>query len=311
MAAKHASLCRAKLTGRNADCECDASDTTRTKLFTPGGMVNRIDQPATESEPPRRSPVRRVLRGDDGVPLGEDPPAAEPECRCCSECVGQEHHWLENPDFEDEDDPEFACKHCDATCRAIDDGDGLPLPSGIVVTPQTDTEDGRVSVPRAPMSLTEEQRRVLLASWSEIVGGGIPRPDPEVSDKTYLDHIGSLVSDRSSLVSVERVNDFAIDLIKDRPIRILQICPACREAHAVTASDQPTEMETYAVVGAAARRARLMHKCPDITTQLSVLSFDDMQKLAEDLERAYITIGTRHEEVIAYAAARRARESES
>ena len=58
-------------------------------------------------------------------------------CRRCSECVGQEHHWMENDDFEDESDPEFACKHCDAKCHAIGDDEAEHMePSGVVIQPE-------------------------------------------------------------------------------------------------------------------------------------------------------------------------------
>ena len=50
----------------------------------------------------------------------------------CSECVGQEHHWIENDRFCEPGDPEFACKHCDAACVAVDDERGFSEPSGIV-----------------------------------------------------------------------------------------------------------------------------------------------------------------------------------
>jgi len=54
-----------------------------------------------------------------------------PPCRRCSECVGCDHHWLDNGDFEDEGDPEYQCKHCPAKCRAIEDDDGLMIPDNI------------------------------------------------------------------------------------------------------------------------------------------------------------------------------------
>ena len=47
-------------------------------------------------------------------------------CRRCSECVGQSHHWLSNPDFGNDDEDEgrtareFDCKHCDAAGRECD-----------------------------------------------------------------------------------------------------------------------------------------------------------------------------------------------
>jgi hypothetical protein len=57
---------------------------------------------------------------------------ADVDCRRCSECVGQEHHWIENDRFCDPGDPEYVCKHCESACVAVDDADGLPIPSGIV-----------------------------------------------------------------------------------------------------------------------------------------------------------------------------------
>lgn len=48
-----------------------------------------------------------------------------PECRRCSECRNSEHHWLDNMDFEDADDPEYVCKHCPAVgteCSYCDEG---------------------------------------------------------------------------------------------------------------------------------------------------------------------------------------------
>lgn len=79
-------------------------------------------------------------------------PATNKQCRRCSECPGQEHHWIENDDFEDEGDPEFACKHCDAMCHAKDDLDigddparidaGFFEPSGIVIEDATEQDDG-------------------------------------------------------------------------------------------------------------------------------------------------------------------------
>lgn len=35
------------------------------------------------------------------------------KCRRCSECKGQEHHWLQ--DIDENDNPILICKHCEAT----------------------------------------------------------------------------------------------------------------------------------------------------------------------------------------------------
>lgn len=55
-------------------------------------------------------------------------------CRRCVECIeGQEHHWIENFDFSEGGDPEYACKHCDSYCHARDDEDGFSEADGVVV----------------------------------------------------------------------------------------------------------------------------------------------------------------------------------
>ena len=53
------------------------------------------------------------------------------ECRRCSDCRGNTHHWLENPDAgndpaESEHDPErtHVCKHCDAVGDECDECGG-------------------------------------------------------------------------------------------------------------------------------------------------------------------------------------------
>lgn len=64
-------------------------------------------------------------------------------CRRCSECVGQDHHWIENDEFEDAGDPEFACKHCGAKCFAKDDDESeLMEPNGVVVGYSDEGDDG-------------------------------------------------------------------------------------------------------------------------------------------------------------------------
>lgn len=57
----------------------------------------------------------------------EERDAMPAECRRCSECIGQDHHWLEATVFEP-DDPEFECKHCRAQCRGVDDPSGFLVP---------------------------------------------------------------------------------------------------------------------------------------------------------------------------------------
>lgn len=53
-------------------------------------------------------------------------------CRRCSECIGQQHHWMENGRLVDETDPYFICKHCDAACDEADPQEGFAEPSGVL-----------------------------------------------------------------------------------------------------------------------------------------------------------------------------------
>lgn len=45
--------------------------------------------------------------------------ATQTTCRRCTECEGREHHWIDNPDFGNENRPieqqhSHICKHCEA-----------------------------------------------------------------------------------------------------------------------------------------------------------------------------------------------------
>ena len=46
------------------------------------------------------------------------------ECKRCSECDGQEHHWHDG----DGDGDHYTCKHCDATAPSCDSCGGIVLP---------------------------------------------------------------------------------------------------------------------------------------------------------------------------------------
>jgi hypothetical protein len=49
--------------------------------------------------------------------------ATSEQCRRCSECVGQEHHFLPMPEEDDDGEWVFPCKHCDAATPADEDED--------------------------------------------------------------------------------------------------------------------------------------------------------------------------------------------
>ena len=54
------------------------------------------------------------IRDDDGP--------ARTECRRCTECEGEEHHWMVilGEAESDGDDITIPCKHCDATTHGVD-----------------------------------------------------------------------------------------------------------------------------------------------------------------------------------------------
>ena len=43
-------------------------------------------------------------------------------CRRCTECVGEEHHWLTSmPECPEDGEPFIPCKHCDARAAVCDE----------------------------------------------------------------------------------------------------------------------------------------------------------------------------------------------
>jgi hypothetical protein len=76
-------------------------------------------------------------------------------CRRCSECVGAEHHWIDNPGFgndEDDDDPEMpgnpdythTCKHCPALGSECSECDG----DGVIGVPVFEADDTEETCPK-------------------------------------------------------------------------------------------------------------------------------------------------------------------
>lgn len=43
-------------------------------------------------------------------------------CRRCSECEGEDHHWMYVGEADDDGEPLMSCKHCEAT-RIVEDDD--------------------------------------------------------------------------------------------------------------------------------------------------------------------------------------------
>ena len=81
-------------------------------------------------------------KGNDGAKgvCGCRPPVPG-ECRRCSECVGEEHHWLESglelvDRINDESEPVNECKHCPAVRRAwCDCGESSPCRCDVLSVP--------------------------------------------------------------------------------------------------------------------------------------------------------------------------------
>ncbi len=69
-------------------------------------------------------------------------------CRRCSECVGQEHHFLEHAAEPEGDDDSmwfagYVCKHCEAKADICDGCDGPIYPiTGASQCPECDAGNG-------------------------------------------------------------------------------------------------------------------------------------------------------------------------
>jgi hypothetical protein len=76
--------------------------------------------------PARGVDTLRLALAFEGTDLATGPVELDAVCRRCTTCEGMRHHWIEDPDEDDPDAPDYACKHCDARgveCEVCD-GDG-------------------------------------------------------------------------------------------------------------------------------------------------------------------------------------------
>jgi hypothetical protein len=286
---EHAMACPAKGNGRLIDCTCDAPGAAKAQgkgrdtYLSPGELVNEVEN--LGAEPPSPAAHRRAMF-DAFAASG--PETVRPACRRCSECEGEEHHWLEASfdDFDDEIDddviddlPEYECKHCPARCRAIDDDDGLSLPSG----------------------------QVLYINVIDSI-------DPQHTDMLRLHKLSQTVSSMSGrLVSLARGRGTTHSEIfepdpKNLPIAIRQVCPACREQHEVHIGEPDSELATVAAVGLAARKARIGHRCPPVEAlQTDQLTPAELEALEAELERDGTKMIARSIEIGKLAAAARSK----
>jgi len=115
-------------------------------------------------------------------------------CRRCSECEGQEHHWIE---ANDRFSSRYECKHCPAQCFAVDDDDdplGGYKPSGIAIVVTPAMETARDQVLALIERLGGEMADTSAARWLlEEIGGDIQAKldaieDGEIEDDPDLDY---------------------------------------------------------------------------------------------------------------------------
>lgn len=96
-------------------------------------------------------------------------------CRRCSDCPGQEHHWIE---ANDRRCSRYVCKHCEAQCFAVDDEEdplGGYRPSGLVIEVTDAMREAldrmRDAMDDSPGGLALDQSRWLLeeiASYADL-----------------------------------------------------------------------------------------------------------------------------------------------
>jgi hypothetical protein len=85
-------------------------------------------------------------------------------CRRCSECEGQDHHWLDNQDFgndpDEAEDPtgnQYVCKHCEAVGNECNEceGEGEIMDDEACHGSECPVCDGRGIVRSKPRSFEE------------------------------------------------------------------------------------------------------------------------------------------------------------
>lgn len=76
--------------------------------------------------------------------------ADQTQCRRCSVCEGASHHWLDNPDFGNDQNPPsdaepynseatHVCKHCDALGMECEACDGSGVDAGMELSGEDET----------------------------------------------------------------------------------------------------------------------------------------------------------------------------
>lgn len=249
--------CPARNTGKLAECECDAPGASKAReragkasgdppgsktAMTPAELHAKITQPLLPPKPREPAPGNWLTSTIEGaVAHGR-----------CAECEGKEHHWKRVVDgFEEEAD--FYCRHCPATCLATEgvEVDGRPIPNESTTLPNAfGTMSQRVA----------QRLKQLSDRISEMTGYPI-----SVSSETesYSDAI-----DRAAAGVV-----------------IHQICRGCRGSIRIKIPGTGAEIELLTATGLAARRSRLIHKCPPPQANYDLLSADELEALGQDLDR--------------------------
>jgi len=125
------------------------------------------------------------------------------------------------------------------------------------------------------------------------------------ADKRYLDRVGDVVSQMSQrLVSLVRIyggGRVSLDKVQDHPVEIRQTCSTCREEHRTKIGDVGGELAMITAVGLAARKARIAHRCPMLSTYLPPMTQAELEQLANELERDGTEMVVRSMEVLRLA----------
>lgn len=283
-----------------ADCTCGLTTPRKRKRPTISEATEKaLAVDAVETEAERKGRERReAMEAAMMAPGTTQQKQAVAACPRCSECVGQKHHWIESGEVYGPEDPPYICKHCDAACGMRADGGPSGKPMARRTEPEPEDE--------IPDPWTTGAVEDAIAAGDRIRAIG--------RDQRQLDEIADAVSSMSQrLVALRRnhVNvpfDRPVEVGGDWPVQIHQVCPACREQHFVALPlDVESKMAAIAAVGSAARKARLRHACPAITTQLpATMNRADLEALAQQLERDGTEMVKRSIEIAAMAKERTA-----
>lgn len=148
------------------------------------------------------------------------------------------------------------------------------------VNPQHVCDPERLVAPEvaAPPIVTRSTNRITMSKPTDSFG------------HVQADHLSSALTSllrRSVAVRPNNTNTY----------QVRQRCPACHADVDKTVVGEADYVATFAAVGAAARKAYLMHACPPVETSLHGLTWDELEELHATLERDVNRIGERQRDI--------------